>query len=173
MVDLIPFTAISYLFEEFEHTAWRLESRRGYASDQRMTAYEEFLAGGLPDEDMADPYYTARRRQADAGKRFERVRIVDDPPTDGQRFLLYRARFNVAAGEDVRYLYRRDAERLRLPDRDFWLFDSQTVADLHFTDADEIVGVVLSTDPADAVAASHVRDTAWRHALPYAEFSLR
>ncbi|MEU9102121.1 DUF6879 family protein [Streptomyces sp. NPDC048361] len=53
------------------------------------------------------------------GKRFERVRLVDDPPTDGQRYLLASGLGNVDAGEDIRNLVRADAERLGLPDGDF------------------------------------------------------
>ncbi|MEV7004350.1 DUF6879 family protein [Streptomyces sp. NPDC093982] len=32
--ELQPFTANSHLFREFRHTAWRLETRRGYATDR-------------------------------------------------------------------------------------------------------------------------------------------
>ncbi|MCZ9338389.1 hypothetical protein NGM37_11430, partial [Streptomyces sp. TRM76130] len=31
---LQPFSAISHLFRDFRHTAFRLETRRGYASDR-------------------------------------------------------------------------------------------------------------------------------------------
>ncbi|MFE7045496.1 DUF6879 family protein [Streptomyces atratus] len=34
MPDLIPFKEATHFFEDFEHTAWRLETRRGYASDR-------------------------------------------------------------------------------------------------------------------------------------------
>ncbi|MFE6904560.1 DUF6879 family protein [Streptomyces sp. NPDC057717] len=36
------------------------------------------------------------------GARFSHVRIVDEPPTDGQRFLMATAAGNVDAGEDLR-----------------------------------------------------------------------
>jgi hypothetical protein len=86
---------------------------------------------------------------------------------------MYRARFNLAAGEDVRYLPRRDARRLSLPESDFWLFDSKTLATLHFTEADEIEGVELSVAPADVVLACQVRDAAWHYALAHAAFTVR
>ncbi|MGI5518227.1 DUF6879 family protein [Streptomyces sp. CA-106131] len=54
------------------------------------------------------------RAQSAAGKRFERVRLVDEPATQGQEFLLARAPGNAGASGDIRNLTRAEAERLRL-----------------------------------------------------------
>lgn len=40
------------------------------------------------------------------GKRVERVRITDEPPTPGQLYLLDNAKRNAALGEDIRNLRR-------------------------------------------------------------------
>ncbi|WP_328285894.1 DUF6879 family protein [Streptomyces sp. A1-5] len=48
-----------------------------------------------------------------AGKCIERVRLIDQPTTEGQRFLLAGGLGNVAAGEDVRNLYRSEAHGRR------------------------------------------------------------
>lgn len=40
------------------------------------------------ERDLDDPWCRERREQTALGKRFERVRIVDGPPTEGQRSLL-------------------------------------------------------------------------------------
>ncbi|MFB7950917.1 DUF6879 family protein [Streptomyces sp. NPDC056045] len=40
-----PFSSISHLFREFRHTAWRLETRRGYASDRRSSKWAHWQAG--------------------------------------------------------------------------------------------------------------------------------
>lgn len=98
------------------------------------------------------------------GKRFERVRIVDTPPTDGQRFLLASGLGNVAAGEDIRNLTRADAQRYGLPDFDFWLFDSRPLVRFVFDEQDTTLGVIVSEDPAEVLAACQARDTAWHHA---------
>ncbi len=102
--ELQPFSSIAHLFREFRHTAWRLETRRGYASDRRSPKWARWQAG---EDIAAEPANTWRENvveQTAAGKRFERVRLVDDPATDGQRFLLASAPGNVAAGEDIRNL---------------------------------------------------------------------
>lgn len=81
---LQPFASISHLFREFRHTAWRLETRRGYASDRNSPKWSRFLNG----EDIAtEPENAWRenvRAQTAQGKKFERVRLVDEPLTQGQ-----------------------------------------------------------------------------------------
>lgn len=167
---LVPFAEVAHFFDDFAHTAWRLESRRGYASDRETPEYEAFLRGEILEEDLTDPYYVVRRQQADEGKRFERVRIIDDPPTEGQTYLLHRARFNIAAGEDIRHLHRADAQRHGLPEADFWLFDSRYLVTMVFDDGDRLLGAEVTEDPEQVVRACQVRDAAWHFAIPHAEF---
>ncbi|MFD7403562.1 DUF6879 family protein [Streptomyces sp. NPDC059866] len=98
-----------------------------------------------------------------------RVRIIDEPPTDGQRFLMATATGNVDTGEDIQILRRSEAERLGLPNRAFWLFDSRTLVRMHIDDTDTTIGVELVEDPAEVLAACQARDAALRAAVPTAE----
>jgi hypothetical protein len=170
---LQPFSSISHLFKEFRHTAWRLETRRGYASDRKSPKWARFLAGEDITRDPASAWHENVRSQTAVGKRFGRVRIVDEPPTQGQEFLLATAPANTAAGEDIRNLTRAEAERLRLPDFDFWLFDSKVVARFAFDDEDTTLGVYVTEDPAEVLAACQARDAAWHHAVRTEEFARR
>ncbi|MGK5631280.1 DUF6879 family protein [Streptomyces sp. URMC 123] len=170
---LIGFDEFDGMFETFEHAAWRLETRRAYQSDVETDTYQRFARGEDAGYDLNDPWCVSRRRQTALGKRFERVRIVDDPATTGQLYLLDGARRNAAVGEDIRNLRRTDAERLGLPAEDFWIFDSRVVALLHFDDADRMTGVELITDPVKVVRYCQVRDAAWHHAIPHEQFSAR
>ncbi|MBD0746428.1 DUF6879 family protein [Streptomyces sp. CBMA152] len=170
-MHLTPFSEAAHLFEDFEHTAWRLETRRGYASDRHSPNWQRWLRGEDVGQDAQRPWLRNIAAQTSAGKRIERVRLVDDPPTEGQRFLLARAPANVAAGEDIRNLYRADAERLGLPDFDFWLFDSRILMRFAFDDHDTTLGVHLSEEPFDVVAACRARDAAWHYAVRAAEFA--
>ncbi|MFD8026582.1 DUF6879 family protein, partial [Streptomyces lavendulae] len=83
----VPFEEITHLFSEFEHTAFRLETRRGYASDREGARFQAFLRGIDPAPEPDIPWHVNVRERAAVGGRFSRVRIIDDPPTDGQRFL--------------------------------------------------------------------------------------
>lgn len=169
MPPLIPFEEITHLFAEFEHTAWRLETRRGYASDRAGTRFQAFVRGIEPAPEPDHPWNVNVRAKAEQGARFSRVRIVDEPPTDGQRFLMATAAGNVDAGEDIRVLPRADAERLQLPDHDLWLFDSRTLVRMHIDHTDTTIGVELVEDPAEVLAACRARDAAWPLALSTTE----
>ncbi|MEK8172672.1 DUF6879 family protein [Streptomyces sp. M19] len=168
IIDLEEFGA---LFSKFEHTAWRLETRRRFASDETADTYRQFIETGKTEIDLNVPWCVNVRAQTEQGKRFERVRLVDDPPTIGQLYLLENAKRNCAAGEDIRNLSRAEADRLRLPAEDFWLFDSRLAALLNFDDDDNLIDVELITEPAEIVRYARIRDAAWHHAIPYADFA--
>jgi hypothetical protein len=76
---------------------------------------------------------------------------------------------NVEAGEDIRVLYRAEAERLELPDFDLWLFDSRVLVRMHIDATDTTVGVEVIDDPTQALAACRARDAAWQAAVPTAD----
>ncbi len=161
------------LFRTFSHSAWRLETRRRYASDEATDTYRQFVATGRVEWDESDPYCELIRSQTAQGKRVERVRIVDQPPTAGQLYLLNNAQRNSRLGEDIRSLLRADADRLLLPPEDFWLFDSRLAARLRFDDGDHLVDVELITEPAEIVRYSVIRDAAWHHAVPHEQFAAK
>ncbi|WP_030336360.1 DUF6879 family protein [Streptomyces sp. NRRL B-1381] len=169
----VPFSEIAPLFREFRHTAFRLETRRGYASDRNSSKWERWKHGADISAEPDNAWRENVRKQTAQGKRFERVRIVDQPLTEGQQFLLASGLSNVVAGEDIRNLPRAQASRLGLPEYDFWLFDSRLVARFVFAEDDTTLGVILSEDPAEVAFACQVRDAAWHHAMPTADFSGR
>ncbi|MEV1167409.1 DUF6879 family protein [Nonomuraea sp. NPDC049784] len=170
--NIITLDEFDRLFTQFEHTAWRLETRSRYASDELTDTYAQFTRGEPVNWDGVDAAWCAERREQTAlGKRFERVRIVDNPPTTGQLYLLDNARRNSAVGEKIFNLWRVDADQLGLPAEDFWIFDSRLVALLNFDDADNLVNVQLITEPPAVLRYSMARDTAMHHAVPYEEFA--
>lgn len=168
---LIGLDEFGRLFRTFEHSAWHLETRRGYASDREDPGFEEFLSTGEAPSDLDSDWCQNIRQQTAAGKQVGRVRVVDNPPTDGQRFLLSYARVNAATGEDPRNLWREDADRAHLPAEDFWLFDSRLVAILRFDDQDVFHDVEIVTEPADVLRYCQVRDAAVHSSIPYNEFA--
>lgn len=160
------------LFTTFKHTAWRLETRRRYASDEATEEWAQFAAGQPIMWDYDDDWCRNVRAQTEQRKRFERVRLVDTPATPGQMYLRSNAVRNCAVGEDIRNLSRAQAQQLHLPDEDFWLFDSRLVARLIFDQDDNLTGAELITEPAAVNRYCQVRDAAWHYALPYEEFKV-
>ncbi|MFI2033744.1 DUF6879 family protein [Streptomyces bottropensis] len=168
IIDLEEF---GRLFHHFEHSAWHLETRRGYASDRGDEGYAQFLATGQAPMDLESDWCQNIRRQTEAGKYVGRVRVVDNPPTEGQLFLLSYARCNAATGEDARNLWREDAELAHLPAEDFWIFDSRLVAILRFDDEDVFHDVEIITEPAEVLRYCQVRDAAVHASTPYDAFT--
>jgi hypothetical protein len=166
---LIPFEEITHLFAEFQHTAFRLETRRGYATDRAGTRYQAFMRGIDPAPEPDHPWNVNVRAKTGQGAQFSRVRIIDTPPTDGQRFLMATAAGNTAAGEDIRVVARAEAAQLGLPDWDFWLFDSRHLVRMHIDGTDTTTGVEIVTDPAAVLAACRARDAALAAGQPSAE----
>ncbi|WP_433342503.1 DUF6879 family protein [Streptomyces sp. CA-253872] len=167
---LIDTAAFSRMFEKFQHSAWHLEMRRGYAVDRADGTYEKFVRGEEFEWDMDSSWSRTITAKTKDGAYVGRVRIVDDPPTEGQRYLLAFAEKNAALGEEVGSMWRSDAERVNLPNEDFWIFDSHIVALLHFDDDDVLTGVELITEPARVNQYNRVRDVAQHYATPFREF---
>jgi hypothetical protein len=165
---IIPFGDITHLFRDFEHTAWRLESRRAYAADLVTDDFRAFLRTGAVQPPVDSPWVLNVTQQQARGKRFERVRVADEPMTDNQRFLLASA---LGRPEDIRILGRHKAEELELPQSDFWLFDSKILGRMHFDTSDRTLGVELVEDPAEVLKACQIRDAAWHYARPAREFA--
>ncbi|NUS15649.1 MAG: hypothetical protein HOY69_30360 [Streptomyces sp.] len=173
MPDLISLPEFDALFTQFRHTAWRLETRRRYASDETTATYAQFSRGEPVCWEGVDVAWCEERREQTAlGKSFARVRIIDSPPTPGQLYLLDNARRNSAVGEDIRVLPRADARRLDLPDDDFWIFDSRLVALLNFNESDDLVDVELITEPAAVNRYAQIRDAACHYAVPYQAYDV-
>ncbi|MDX3387877.1 hypothetical protein PV682_41515 [Streptomyces niveiscabiei] len=159
------------LFEKFQHSAWRLETRRRYASDEITDTYAQFSRGEAPAWDLDTPWSRTIRAKTDDGAYVGRVRVVDAEPTPGQLYLLAHAEKNAALGEDVRNIRRGDAEQVGLPAEDFWIFDSQLVAVCLFDEDDELTGAELITEPARVNQYNRLRDIALHYAVPYEEFN--
>jgi len=160
------------LFETFVHSAWRLEVRGRYASDEDDPAYGQWLRGETPQWDLTTPYARTIRHQIGGGARVERARILDTPPTTGQLYLLAHGQKNELLGEDVRCLSRSSAHRLNLPNADFWIFDDRQVALLHFDDEDCLLGATVIEEPDGVGRYRRAGALARRHAIPYRAYAI-
>ncbi|MFE3144909.1 DUF6879 family protein [Streptomyces scopuliridis] len=159
------------LFENFQHSAWHLETRRRYSVDEKTDTYAQFARGEKPLWDLDTPWSTSIRHKTSDGASVGRVRVVDDPPTEGQLYLLAHGEKNAALGEDVRNMWRSDAARVNLPDEDFWIFDSHIVAVCLFDEDDNLTGAELITEPAAVNQYNRLRDVAQHYAVPYQKFA--
>lgn len=171
MTELLDADQFGTLFDTFEHTAFRLETRDRYNEPVEAEPLRRFFAGEPDDREWFMDWYQAVRRRSAVGKRMERVRVVTEPHSDYIRWEMDLGHLNVEAGEDIRYLPRDRARELELPEEDFWLFDSVKVARLVFGEDDVRLPTELITDPAEVVRRCHWRDVAWHYAVPLREYA--
>jgi hypothetical protein len=158
------------LLRAIEHDAFRLELQRQYAEPGETATVARFFAGD-PEPPTEVPslkaWFDQVAAQTATGKRIERVRVQEDPPTPYQQWERWIAKWNIEAGETIHYLTRDEALRIGLlpsaGNTDWWLVDGARLICMSFDDDGHRVLTELVEDP-DAVAqASAWRDLALRH----------
>jgi hypothetical protein len=161
------------LFGQFRHYAFRLEVQPTYKADYEQEALNDFLRGEprpAPEYDYYAPWLASVREVTAEGRRIERVRVLQEPPTDYQRFELWMARYNIAAGELLRCMTVKQAGAAGVPTTsDWWLFDSTTLAVMRFSADGVPQGGRIITDPTTVSRYNSWRDLAVAHSTPYAE----
>ncbi|MCX4583914.1 hypothetical protein OOK40_12825 [Streptomyces sp. NBC_01481] len=105
------------------------------------------------------------------GVEVRRARVLSTPVSEYIRFEYdVTDELNIAAGEDVCWLSRREATALALPGNDFWHFDSSLVLVNHFDGDGENMEVELTDDPEVAKLCESAFEAVWARATPHAEF---
>lgn len=159
----------------FRREAVHLEMRDVYATNIERERFRTWLNGEpLDPETEAEwwrPWFELMKRNNEAGKTLRRLRIVSEPVTDYIRFEWLDAAQLVRAGEDVRWLPRRNASKLLLPGNDFWMFDRETVAFTHFSGDGHVLDHELTTDSEVVAACAAAFDNAWNIAIPHNEYT--
>jgi hypothetical protein len=153
------------------HTAFRLELQDAYAEPCEAGLLAAFLGGDPPPATTVPElraWYGQVAAQVRDGKRIGRVRVQQEPPTRYQEFERWLDQWGIPAGEDMRYLTRRQAHRIGLlpaaGDLDWWLLDSARLIVMSFGEDHRRAGSELVTDPAAVLQACMWRDLAVHHA---------
>lgn len=163
------------LLTTFQREAVHLEMRDVYATEIERDRFQTWLRGEpLDPEAEAEwwrPWFELMKRNNEAGRALRRLRIVSEPVTDYIRFEWLDAAQLVRAGENVRWLPRRNASKLVLPGNDFWMFDRETVAFTHFSGDGHVLGHEVTTDPEIVAACAGAFENAWKIAIPHSEYT--
>lgn len=168
-MQLLRSEAFTDLFKACEKDAFHLEVRDTYAVPSESEPLRRFLAGEEPAADYGDrPWTRLMREVTGRGVTVRRVRVVTEPLSDYQRWLLSVTSSNVAAGEDIRYVPRH-LESAVGPD-DFWLFDDRLVA-FNLVDGEgRPAGLALTEDASIASICRFARDSLWSKATLYVDY---
>lgn len=104
------------------------------------------------------------------GVQIRRARIVSEPVSDYIQYEYDVTFTNVAAGEQVRWLSRREATDIAMPGNDFWLFDGRLVLVNHFSGDGDVAGFEVRDDPDLVTLCASAFKAVWERAIPHGEY---
>lgn len=153
-----------------QRSALHLEMRDGYSMvDPAFAAWQ--ANRGIDPLSWYGTWLELLRPVVARGVEVRRARIVSEPISEYVRFEYdITSALNLAAGEDVRWLPRRQASDLALPGNDFWLFDDQAVIVNHFSGDGRSTEHELSRDPGLIQLCAASFAAVWERALPHRDY---
>ncbi|MFC5145596.1 DUF6879 family protein [Streptomyces aureoversilis] len=165
---------IEELLASAEHSAVHLEMRDTYMpSDPAFIAWQngtltDPVGGDVEFQQWLETVWAATGR----GVGIRRARVFSVPESDCIRFEHYVSEANAKAGEDIRWLPRRQATDIPFPGNDFWVFDNQLVVVLHFTGDGEAAPDWLEPTRDERVLrlCTSAFEAVWERAVPHAEY---
>lgn len=159
-----------------EASAVHLEMRDAYGVANEVEGFAAWKQGHrLDPADRASwwrPWLDLVQEVTGRGVVMRRARIISEPPSDYIRFEHSGAFTNVVAGEEVRWLPRRDASDIALPGNDFWLFDGRLVQFNVFDGDGRWVHTDQTEEPAVVSLCSRAFETVWERAVPHEKYIL-
>ena len=158
-----------------ERWALHLELRDSYGVENEADAFAAFRRGEWTEvleledrQEWVELIGTAKSR----GVAVRRARIVSMPATEYIRYEHAGTQLNVDAGEEIRWLERRQASTLRLPGNDFWLFDEALIQFNVFDGPGNWVHTDFNEDPDVIAFCLSAFEEVWSRAVPHAEFRI-
>jgi len=115
------------LFNNFQNSAFRLETLTQYRVENEWDEFQSYLIGDSSKNSCNKDWADYIRAQVSQGKNFERVHVIPRELSDYLKFQFdWGYRYSVEAGEKIYLVYRETLPELlmdiELPD--FWLFDN-------------------------------------------------
>lgn len=155
-----------------QRSAIHLEVRDHYRSeDPDFLAWRHGRRFNAGDRDSWwEGWHDAVRDATSRGVVVRRARVVSEPLTEYVRFEYDYAVTNLAAGEQVRWLPRRQAKDLAVPAVDFWVFDRELVLFHHFNGDGELLEREYVEDGALAAWCADAFEAVWQRATPHEEY---
>ncbi|MFJ5678043.1 DUF6879 family protein [Streptomyces sp. NPDC093097] len=156
------------------HSAVHLEMRDMYTPDD--PEFARWRAGhryeGDPDT-LPEWWGTWRDLVTETTARgvvMRRARVINEPVTDYIRYEHDMTFANVAAGELVRWLPRRQAADLVLPGTDLWMIDETAVLFTYFSGTGNVVDREWRTDAPVVEQVRAAFEAIWQRATPHEEY---
>ncbi len=166
----IPFEEFDSLFTSFKREAIHLEMRDAYGTAVELPHLAKWEAGEPDDAEWLQPWFDRLRADTAAGKVYRRARIVSEPVSNYQKWVLKDTHLYVEAGEDIRWVPRRLVSTIPLPGNDFWLFDDELVCFILFAGNGLVTDQVTTTDQAAITLCRSAFEAVWQLAIPNSDY---
>ncbi|WEV25726.1 hypothetical protein OYE22_11320 [Streptomyces sp. 71268] len=169
-------TSFADLLRSAERSAVHLEMRDSYGVENENEAFARWREGHRLDRanraSWWRPWLDLVQEVTGRGVSLRRARIFSEPVSEYIRFEHSGTFTNVVAGEQVRWLPRRQASDIALPGNDFWLFDDRLVQFNIFDGEGRWVHTDHSDKPEVAQLCASAFETVWTRAIPHDAYSM-
>lgn len=113
-------------FEQFQRSAWRLETRPFYGPDaDEFQQYQHGQGPTAEQQRQRQRWIDRIARATSAARTIGRVLVVTGPLTPYLRWRVETGRGHAAAGEEIRIADCAQHPALAELDSDFWIFDDE------------------------------------------------
>ncbi|MFJ6216754.1 DUF6879 family protein [Streptomyces sp. NPDC092296] len=116
-------------------------------------------------------WHEAVQSAVSRGVKVRRARVVSEPLSEYVQWEYAYTLTNCLAGEEVRWLPRRETKNLAVPAVDFWVFDSSLVLFHHFSGDGVLMEREYTEDPELAKWCTASFEAVWERATPHEGYS--
>jgi Family of unknown function (DUF6879) len=169
-MDSVTYEEFDALFTSFQREALHLEMRDSYGTADEIPHLRKWEAGEPDDLDWLQPWFDLVSAGTRTGKVFRRARIVSEPISNYQKWVLKDTPLFVEAGEDIRWVPRNRVSTVALPGNDFWLFDDEVVVFLIFAASGLVVDRYSTTDRSAIELCRTSFEEVWKLSIPNGEY---
>lgn len=148
-----------------------LETRDTYGTEIELPHMAKWRRGEPDDYAWLGWWLEMLRGHRQAGRTCRRARIVSEPVSDYQRWILSHVELFIDAGEDIRYLPRPLLTSVALPGSgDFYVFDDELVLFLHYAGNGTNASFEITDDPQTVRMCRQAFDAVWDLTLPFHDY---
>ena len=166
----------SELIAACQHSAVHLETRDVYSVADEIEGFAAWKAGKSYNlADRGSWWNEFHQQITDAVARgvvVRRARVISEPVSEYIAFEHSCTAQNIAAGESVRWLPRRQAYDLLIPTLDYWIFDDRLIRFGAFTGEGEFVENFMEDSPEIAATCVKAFEAVWDRAIPHEEYEI-
>jgi hypothetical protein len=148
-----------------------LETRDAYGTEVELPHWGKWRRGEPDDFAWLAWWLEMLRGHRAAGRTCRRLRVVSEPLSDYQRWILSHAEMFVDAGEDIRYAERPRLATVALPGSgDFYVFDNELVLFLHYAGNGTNTYFEITEDPQTVRTCREAFEKVWDLATPLRDY---